>query len=144
MENYIRLFHPNGFIKKVLADGFCVIRAFQEGLSICYKENDKLCDVKAALWSEILRNFDEYSEFSGDKVNVLIELDRFLANPLQCYNSDTIDLFLIALGDSFICNTIVYCCTEKDTWTTNINNPEKHYTKTLYCAIDHFDHFKYQ
>ena len=63
MENYVRLFHPNGFIKKVLGDGFCVIRAFQEGLSICYNENHKLCDVKAALRSEILRNFDEYSAF---------------------------------------------------------------------------------
>ena len=139
MENYVRLFHPNGFIKKVLGDGFCVIRAFQEGL-ICYNENHKLCDVKAALRSEILRNFDEYSAFSTDKVNVLTELDRFLAKPLQYYNSDTVDLFLIALGNSYVCNTIVYRCTEKDTWTTNINNPEKHYRETLYFAMTNKDH----
>ena len=106
LENYVRLFHPNGFIKKVLGDGFCVIRAFQEGLSICYNENHKLCDVKAALRSEILRNFDEYSAFSSDKVNVLTELDRFLANPLQYYAPDTVDLFLIALGNIYACNTI--------------------------------------
>ena len=134
------MFHPNGFIKKVLGDGFCVIRAFQEGLSICYNENHKLCDVKAALRSEILRNFDEYSAFSCDKVNVLTELDRFLANLLQYYNSDTVDLFLIALENSYACNTIVYRCTEKDTWTTNISNPEKHYTKTLYFAMTDKDH----
>ena len=96
--------------------------------------------MKAALRSEILRNFDEYSGFSSDKVNVLTELDRFLAKPLQYYNSDTVDLFLIALGNSYACNTIVYRCTEKDTWTTNINNPEKYYTKTLYFVMTDKDH----
>ena len=135
LENYVRLFHPNGFIKKVLGDGFCVIRAFQEGLSIFYNENHRLCEVKVALRSEMLRIFDEYSAFFSDKVNALTELDRSLANPLQYYNSDTVDLFLIALGNNYACNTIVYRCAEKDIWTTNINNPEKHYTKTLYFAM---------
>ena len=63
-----------------------------------------------------------------------------MANPLQYYNSDTVDLFLIALGNSYACNTIVHRCTEKDTWTTNINNPERHYTKTLYFAMSDKDH----
>ena len=63
-----------------------------------------------------------------------------MANLLQYYNSDTVDLFLIALGNSYACNTIVYRCTEKDTWTTNISNPEKHYTKTLYFAMTDKDH----
>ena len=96
--------------------------------------------MKAALQSEILRSFDEYSAFSTDKVNVLTELDKFLAKPLHYYNSDTVDLFLTALGNSYACNAIVYRCTEKDTWTTNINNAEKHYTKTLYFAMTDKDH----
>ena len=133
MENYVRLFHPNRFIKK--RDGFCVIRAFQEALSISYNENQRQCKVKAALRSEMLGNFDGYSAFSSDKVNVLTEFDRFLANPLQYYNSDTVDLLLIALGNSYACNTIVYRCTEKDTFTSTINNPDKHYTKALYFPM---------
>ena len=48
--------------------------------------------------------------------------------------------FLIALGNSYACNTIVYHCTEKGTWTANINNQEKHYTKTLYFATTDKDH----
>ena len=28
-----------------------------------------------------------------------------------------------------------YHCSEKDTWTTNITNPGKHYTKMLYFAM---------
>ena len=63
-----------------------------------------------------------------------------MANSLQYCNSDTVDLFLIALRNSYACNTIVYSCTEKDTWTVNINNPEKHYTKTLYFAMTDKDH----
>ena len=59
---------------------------------------------------------------------------------MQYYNSDTVDVFLIALANSYACNTIVYRCTEKDTWTTNISNPEKHYTKTLYFAMSDKDH----
>ena len=50
------------------------------------------------------------------------------------------EIFLIALGNSYACNTIVYRCTEKDTWRANINNPEKHYTKTLYFAMTDKDH----
>ena len=97
------MFHPNRFIKKELGDGFCVIRAFQEGLSVCYNENHKLCDVKAALQSEILRKFDKYSAFSGGKVNLLTELG----------NSGTVDLFLIALGNSYACNTIAIAARRK-------------------------------
>ena len=52
-------------MKKLLGDGFYVIRAFQEGLSISYNENHKLCDMKATLRSEIVRNFDECSVFFG-------------------------------------------------------------------------------
>ena len=133
MESYVRLFHPNGFIKKVVGDGFCVIRAFQEGLSNCYNENHKLCDVRAALRSEILRNFEEYSTFSSDRVNVLIELDRFLANPLQYYNSDTADLFLTALGKSYACNTIVYRCTGKDAGRLLIT--QKNITRKRYTLL---------
>ena len=96
--------------------------------------------MKAALRSEIFRNFDEYSAFSSDKVNILTEFDGFLANMLQYCNSHTVDPFLIALRNSSVWNTIVYRCTEKDTWMTNINNPEKHYTKTLYFAMTDKDH----
>ena len=63
-----------------------------------------------------------------------------MAHPLQYYNSDTVDLLLIALGNSYACKTIVYRCTEKDTWTTNINNAEKHYSKTLYFVMTDKDH----
>ena len=77
-----------------------------------------------------------------DNVNVLTEVDRYLANPFQYHNSDTFELFLIALGNSYVCNTMFYHCSEKDTWTTNITNPGKHYTKTLYFAMTDKHHIE--
>ena len=63
-----------------------------------------------------------------------------MANRLQYHNSDNLELFLIALGNSHVCNTLFYHCLEKDTWTTNITNPGKHYAKTLYFALTDKDH----
>ena len=47
---------------------------------------------------------------------------------------------VIALGSSYTCNTIVYSCTEKDIWATNINKTEKRYPKKLYFAKTDKDH----
>ena len=46
-------------------------------------------------------------------------------------------------SDSYACNAIFYRCTEKDTRTTNNNNPEKNYTKTLYFAMTDKDHIDF-
>ena len=47
---------------------------------------------------------------------------------------------VIALGNSYTCNTIVYSCTEKDIRATNINKTEKRYPKKLYFAKTDKDH----
>lgn len=96
LENYIRLFHPNQFTRKVLEDGFWVIRAFQEGLSIYYNENHKLFNVKAALRSEISESLMNILHFLV--INQCTEFKIFLANPLQYYNSETVDLFFYCSG----------------------------------------------
>ena len=104
------------------------------GCSYCFLKNkcQILSDIPLELKQGIFCvNYVEQREINND---------IYLANPLQYYNSDTVDVFLIALANSYTCNTIVYRCTEKDTWTTNISNPEKHYTKTLYFAMSDKDH----
>ena len=140
LQNYINSIHPKAYIKDVLGDGFCVIRAFQEGLSLVYNIDKKISEVKENLRSEILQNYQHYAQFSTDGVNVLVELDKFLADPLKYYNTDTVDLFLIALGNLFACKTIVFRVTEKNEWTTNISNPDKIYDKTLYFGMTGVDH----
>ena len=40
-----------------------------------------------------MKNYDIYSSFSTNDVNVPLELDSFLKAPLKYYNKDTVDLW---------------------------------------------------
>ena len=91
-ERYINEKKPGCIIQNVRADGLCVIRSFQEGLKICYQNDVTI----AKLRNEVLHNYNFYSEFSSNEVNILTELGNFLKNPLKYYNSDTVDLLLMA------------------------------------------------
>ena len=77
LERYIAEKKPGYIIKKVSADGLCVIRSFQEGFKICYQDDVTIEKVVAKLRSEVLHNCNFYSEFSFDGVNILTELDNF-------------------------------------------------------------------
>ena len=132
LECYIDEINPGAFIKEIASDGYFVVRAFQEGLLLCYDYEIQLKDVVKALRSEILTNHKFYSDFSPADVNILTELDLFLTNPLKYYNAETVDLFLIALGNSYTCKTIIYHCDGERTWTTDMSDPKKKITKKPY------------
>ena len=61
------------YYKERRADGLCVMRSFQEGLKICYQDDVTIEEVIAKLRSEVLHNYNFYSEFSSDEVNILTE-----------------------------------------------------------------------
>ena len=87
------MFHPNGFIKKVLGDGFCVIRAFQEGFSICYNENHKLCDVKAALLINDRERYKKNDKFLIYRMNDLTQNNQ----PTFVFKTSSVSLECICL-----------------------------------------------
>ena len=101
LERYINEKKPGYIIKEVSADGLYLIRSFQEGLKICYQDDVTIEEVITKLRSEVLHNYNFCSDFSSNEVDILIELDNFLKNPLKYYNSDTVDLFLMALGNAY-------------------------------------------
>ena len=103
---------PGYIMEKVRSGRLCVIRSFQEGLKICYQDDVTIEEVLAKLGSEVLHNYNFYSEFSSNEVNILTELDNFLKNPLKYHSSGTVDLFLIALSNADKYITVVYECTE--------------------------------
>ena len=55
-DRYINEKKPGYIIKKVSADGLCVISSFQEGLKICYQDDVTIEEVIAKLRSEVLHN----------------------------------------------------------------------------------------
>ena len=88
-----------------------------------------------------MHNYNFYSEFSSNEVNILTELEKFLKNPLKYYNSNTtVDLFLMALGNAYQCRIIVYECTETNTWTNDLRNNKAQYDKVLYFAKTELSH----
>ena len=133
LERYINEKKPSYIIKKVSTDGLYVIRSFQEGLEICYQDDVTIEEVIAKLRSEVLHNYNFYTEFSSNEVNTLTELDNFLKNLLKYYNSDTVDLLLITLGNAFQCRIVVYQCTETNAWTNDLRD-NKSSTKRFFIS----------
>ena len=71
---------------------------------------------------------------------MLTEVDNFLKNPLKYYNSDTVDLFLIALDNAYQCRIVVYECAETNTWTNDLRNNKTQYEKVLYFVNTELSH----
>ena len=141
LARYINEKKPRYIIKKVNADGLCVIRSFQKGLEICYQDDVTIEEVIAKLRSEVFHSYNFYSEFSSDEVNILTELDNFLKNPFKYYNSDTVDMFLMTLGNAYQCRIVVYECSETNIWTNDLRNNKTQYEKVLYFAKTELPHF---
>ena len=71
----------------------------------------------------------------------MLELDNFLKNPLQYYNTDTCDTFLMALGNALGCKTVILQSSPKECWTVDLNKDGDGFSKTLYFARSTSDHF---
>ena len=62
------------------------------------------------------------------------ELELFLDNPLAYYNNNTADLFLVALGNAYKVNILVFQSNEQKCWIYDLNNNEHSFSCTLYFA----------
>ena len=140
LQSYIDEMMPGYFLKRIAGDGLCIISSFKEGLSSVGREvsTEFLLDT---LRSEVLQKFDFYRGFCEENVNILLELDNFLKNPLQYYNTDTCDTFLIALGNALGCKTVILQSSPKECWTVDLNKDDDGFSITLYFARSTSDHF---
>lgn len=140
LEAYVGERMPDFHIKKVQGDGLCILRSFQECLRSHgeYYPIEKLLE---SLRSEMLREHAFYKEFAASHINILEELDNFLKEPLQYYNSDTCDTFLMALGNALKCKTVIFQASAESCWTVNMYNDQNDFQKTLYFARSISDHF---
>ena len=93
------------FIKEITSNGYCVMRAFQEGL-LFYDYEIQLDDIKKSLPSEILTNYIFYSGIAPSNTDIIFELEQFIKSLLGDYCRETVDLFLIALGNLYSCKTV--------------------------------------
>ena len=98
-------------------------------------------DLLKSLRSEILINFGFYAPFVNDISTFLQQLEEFSQDPLKNYNTDTGDIFLMALGNHYNVNVVIMQSNEEKCWTTDLADKRK-YTCTLHFARSlslHFD-----
>ena len=86
-----------------------------------------------------MKNYDFYSKFST-KDQFLLELESFLKTPLNYYSKDTVDLFLMTLGNAYNCRIIIYECARTHLCSTDLSKVNGHFEKTLYFAKINLNH----
>ena len=111
-----------------------LLHAFHNGINTALGKAIPVDAITPNLRKEFLKNYKSYQSFSDDSVNVLVELEKFLCDPLRYYNSDTSDFFLIALGKAYDANIVVYKSKSEKCWITDYTNEEHASKVTLYFA----------
>ena len=125
---------PGYEIKHVAGDGLCILRSFKEAVKAVSDITVSIEDLQLYLRREILHRFEFYREFLTETCDLLKELDIFLSNPLKFYNSEVVDIFLLALVNAYEVNTVVLQSNVDKCWTTDLSNTKNNFTKNLYFA----------
>ena len=86
----------------------CMLRSFSIALKDVFNDEFPLESITKSLRRELVTNHGFYQQFSIDNIDALVELEKFLDNPLGYNKEDTSDLFLLALGNTFKVNVIVF------------------------------------
>ena len=91
-------------------------------------------DFHLSLRRKILHRFEFHRKFSTETCDVSKELGIFLSNPLKFYNSEVVDIFLLALGNAYEVNTIVLQSNVDKCWTAHLSDTKNNFTTNLYFA----------
>ena len=132
LESFIEAEMPTHEMCSVPVDGLCILRAFKECIESVSGELIAMEDLKDRLRTEM--SLGLYQTLYPD-ICVRDEVNQFLKNPLECYNSDVCDMFLAALGITFKVNIKVYQSDCHDCWSpiSQINKKDamQHFERSL-------------
>ena len=134
LEDLIEKELPEFRLHHVAGDGLCILQSFKYAMSSALGSELSLEEIEKSLKEEILSNIDFYSSFSDRNIDISLELDSFLNDPLGSYDCDTCDLFLLSLGNAFKCSITVFQSDEHQCWKINLNDPDQKYNEHLYFA----------
>ena len=112
------------------------LRSFSIALKDVFNEEFPIEYITKSLRRELLTNHGFYQQFSVDNVDTLVELEKFLDNPLGCYTEDTSDLFLLGLGNAFKVNVIAFQSNTEICWIVDSSQnscdlPSLYFRRTL-------------
>ena len=125
----------------MLGDGMCMLWSFFIALKYLFNEGFPIESVTKLLRRDLLMNHGFYQQFSVDNIDVLVELEKFLVNPLGYYTEDTSDLFLLALGNAFKVNVTVLQSNTERCWIVDSSKnssdlPSLYFGRTLSDHIE--------
>ena len=103
-------------LEPVLGDSMCMLRSFSIALKDAFNEEFPVESITKSLRRELLTNHGFYQQFKVDNIDVVVELEKFLDNPLGYYTEDTSDLFSLAFGNAFKVNVIVFQSNTERFW----------------------------
>ena len=87
------------------SDGLCVLFSFKVCMEAGTGQSIPLGDIKQKLNEEIC--LDYYSTFLPN-ADISNEVEKFLLDPLRCYDSKICDVFLQAVGNTYKVNVRIY------------------------------------
>ena len=125
----------------VLGDGMCMLGSFSIALKYVFSEEFPVQSITKSLRRDLLTNQGFYQQCSVDNINLLVEFEKFLYNPLRYYTEDTSDLFLLALGDAFKVNVTVFQSNTGRCWIADSSKnssdlPSLYFVRTLSAHIE--------
>ena len=125
----------------MLGDGMCMLWSFFIALKYLFNEGFPIESITKLLRRDLLINHGFYQQFSVDNIDVLVELERFLENLLGYYTEDTSGLFLLALGNAFNVNVIVFQSNTERCWIVDSSKnssdlPSLYFGRTLSAHIE--------
>ena len=126
---------PGYEVSPVPGDGLCMVHSFSSALTTLHGRTFTNNDVICKLRGELLSNFDFYKVFCPG-VSILSELEKFLQNPLACYNAEVFDLFMHASGNAFEVNIIIFCADTKKAWIVDLSKNDKNTTQPYILQED--------
>ena len=118
-----------------------MLRSFSIALKDIFNEEFPIESITKSLRRKFLTNHGFYQQFSVDNVNILVELEKFLDNPLVCYTENTSDLFLLGLGNTFKINVIAFQPNTEICWIVDSSKnfcdlPSLYFRRTLLVHIE--------
>ena len=122
---------PDYEIRRIPGDGSYVLCSFKVYMEAASGQSIALEDIKQKLMEEMC--LDYYSMFLPN-VDINNEVEKFLLDPLRCYDSEICHVFLLALGNAYIVNVRIYQANVKECWVTDLSNPSNDFQLSLYFA----------
>ena len=121
-------------VEPVQGDGLCTFHSFTRCLFSLRGFQIPTDELHSTLKSYLLKNFNTYSEFTEENINIVDELDKLFKNPLGNYNENISDLYLKALGDAYEVNIVLFQSNAETCWILDLSNYNNPHPDTLYFA----------